>query len=73
MEHNKDASSVLGFYAADGTFTPVTKLTARTLEYANRSKSELEALLDENIDAERYEQCAVIRDELIRRSAIVRK
>lgn len=70
MEQNPNTS--LGFYSADGNFQPVSSLTTSNLEFVSRSLYELEVMLDENVRMERYEKCAQIRDEIIRR-ALLRK
>ncbi|MBS7564545.1 hypothetical protein KHS38_09020 [Mucilaginibacter sp. Bleaf8] len=70
MEHqaNNNVSS-LGFYSADGFFQSITSLTTHSLEFVSKSRLELEDMLQENISLERYEKCAIIRDELIKRSS----
>jgi len=70
MEQNPNRS--LGFYSADGNFQAVSSLTTSNLEFVSRSLYELEVMLDENVRMERYEKCAQIRDEIIRR-AVMRK
>ncbi|RFZ84751.1 hypothetical protein DYU05_03860 [Mucilaginibacter terrenus] len=57
-----------GFYAADGTIVPISALTASGLKYLEYSATQLKHLLEEKIREERYEQCANIRDELLRRA-----
>ncbi len=56
-----------GFISSDGYFQKITALTTASLEFAYKSSQELEMLLQENVVKERYETCAVIRDELIKR------
>ena len=59
-----------GFFSPDGLFLPVSGLNTDNLEYASTSNAQLEILLQEYIASERYEQCAVIRDELLRRQQL---
>jgi hypothetical protein len=66
MEHNTNASSALGFYSADGFFQNVQSLTTQSLEFVSKS-------LDENVHLERYEKCAQIRDEIIKRAVAKRR
>jgi hypothetical protein len=56
-----------GFYSTDGFFQPVSSLNSKHLEYVSKSSAELEVMLQEEILKERYEQCAIIRDELLKR------
>ena len=56
-----------GFFSKDGLFLPVSSLNSNNLEYASTSNEQLESLLISYIASERYEQCVVIRDELLRR------
>jgi hypothetical protein len=72
MEHNTNAASVLGFYSADGLFQNISSLNSTSLEFVSKSSYELELMLDENVILERYEKCAQIRDEIIKR-ALIRK
>ncbi|WP_295770324.1 hypothetical protein [uncultured Mucilaginibacter sp.] len=67
MEQNPNIAS-LGFYSADGFFQPLKGLNTSNLEFVSRSLYELEMMLDENVRSERYEKCAQIRDEIIRRA-----
>jgi hypothetical protein len=73
MEHNTNASSALGFYSADGFFQNVQSLTTQSLEFVSKSLYELELMLDENVHLERYEKCAQIRDEIIKRAVAKRR
>lgn len=66
MEQNNNAPA-LGFYSADGFFQQITSLSAHNLEFVSKSKLELENLLQQNLLLERYEKCALIRDELVKR------
>lgn len=69
MEHNaNNKAGGLGFFSADGFFQSITSVTTHSLEFVSKSRLELEDLLQENIALERYERCAVIRDELLKRS-----
>jgi hypothetical protein len=68
MDQNNNGLAKLGFYSADGFFQPLTSLTTNSLEFVSKSRLELEAMLQENIAFERYEKCAVIRDELLKRA-----
>ncbi|WP_158824857.1 hypothetical protein [Mucilaginibacter lacusdianchii] len=68
MEQNNSGLTNLGFYSADGYFQNITTLTTNTLEFVSKSRLELEAMLQENVELERYEKCAIIRDELIKRT-----
>jgi hypothetical protein len=57
-----------GFVSPDGNFQPITSLTTAGLEYVSKSLSELQALISKYIITEEYEKCAVIRDEISKRS-----
>jgi len=67
MEQNSTPTSPLGFYSADGHFQQITSLTSRSLEFVSKSRLELEDMLQHNVLLERYEKCALIRDELLKR------
>jgi protein-arginine kinase activator protein McsA len=67
MEHNPNTQSALGFYSADGSFHQLSTLTVDRLEFVSRSRLELETMLKQYILSERYEKCALIRDELLKR------
>lgn len=67
MKQSNKASS-LGFYSTDGFFQQLNSLTSHSLEFVSKSKLELEDLLKQNLLLERYEKCAMIRDELSKRS-----
>ena len=67
MEQNSNTTSPLGFYSADGHFQQITSLTSRNLEFVSKSRLELEDMLQQNVLLERYEKCALIRDELLKR------
>jgi len=69
MNQDINKPSSLGFYSADGHFQQITSLTSHSLEFVSKSRLELEDLLKQNILLERYEKCALIRDELLKRSA----
>lgn len=70
MNHEQQSSpSQWGFVSPDGKFLPVASLTSLNLEYASRSLAELNLLINDYSRAEAYEKCAVIRDEILRRSA----
>lgn len=56
-----------GFFSTDGFFQPLSSLTTRGLEFVSKSVPELEAGLEQNLQSERYETCALIRDELTKR------
>jgi hypothetical protein len=56
-----------GFTSPDGFYQPLHLLTTQSLEYAGRSLAELEELMRENIALEKYEVCALIRDEISKR------
>ena len=68
MDQNTNAIAGLGFYSADGFFQNVASLKVASLEFVSKSNYELELMLDENINLERFEKCALIRDEIIRRA-----
>lgn len=57
----------IGLFSTDGYFQGLENLTVASLEYVSRSKEELIQLLQEKIESEEYEDCALIRDELVRR------
>lgn len=67
MKQSNKASS-LGFYSTDGFFQQLNSLTSHNLEFVSKSRLELEDLLKQNELLERYEKCAIIRDELLKRS-----
>lgn len=56
-----------GFFSPEGFFQPLHTLTARELEFVSKSVPELEDELRLNVRRERYETCALIRDELAKR------
>ena len=68
MEQQNTNTGRYGFISADGYFQQISTLTSASLEYVSKSRNELEVLLQENVQKENYETCAVIRDELIRRA-----
>ncbi|QJD94694.1 hypothetical protein HH214_01805 [Mucilaginibacter robiniae] len=67
MKNNTNPTQSLGFFSADGFFQPISVLTANSLEFVSKSKLELEDLLQDHLLHERYEKCAIIRDELLKR------
>lgn len=67
-QQNTDNTSRFGFISADGYFQKIGTLTVASLEYVSKSRTELERLLQENIQVENYEVCAIIRDEIIKRT-----
>jgi hypothetical protein len=69
MKQTNKAPS-LGFYSTDGFFQQLTSLKPHNLEFVSKSRLELEDLLKQNVLLEHYEKCALIRDELLRRSAV---
>lgn len=73
MEHNTNGASVYGFYSTDGFFQTINSLNSASLDFVSKSSYELECMLDENIVLERYEKCAQIRDEIIKRALAKRK
>lgn len=70
MDPNTNKASSLGFYSTDGYFQQITTLTSHSLEFVSKSRLELEDLLQQNVLLERYEKCALIRDELLKRSIV---
>ncbi|WP_207423953.1 hypothetical protein [Desertivirga brevis] len=56
-----------GIFSPDGHFQAISDLTVARIEYASKSSMELKELLEEKVEMEHYEQCALIRDELARR------
>ncbi|WP_207426597.1 hypothetical protein [Pedobacter sp. SYSU D00535] len=60
--------SALGLISTDGHFQEISSLTVDSLFYVSKSKNELEQLLEEKVAVEEYEECAIIRDELIKRN-----
>lgn len=64
MEQNPNTA--LGYYGTNGRLQQLTS----NLEFISRSLYELEVMLDENVRMERYEKCAQIRDEIIRRALL---
>lgn len=56
-----------GFTSPDGFYQPIHLLTTQNLEYAGKSLTELEELMQQNIAQEKYEVCALIRDEINKR------
>ncbi|GAB2692208.1 hypothetical protein GCM10027037_14460 [Mucilaginibacter koreensis] len=68
MEQKDLNSSRFGFISADGYFQQISTLTTAGLEYVSKSRQELNLLLQENVEKENYEACAIIRDELIKRN-----
>ena len=68
MEPTNRPNTALGFYSPDGYFQPVTALSTASFEFVCKTLYELEQMLDENVELEKYEKCALIRDEIIRRA-----
>ncbi|UFH52784.1 hypothetical protein [Spirosoma sp. KNUC1025] len=66
QQHPTDPSQ-WGFISPDGFFQPISSLTTHNLELVSKSMNELQAMLQENIDLEKYEKCAFIRDEINKR------
>jgi len=66
--NKKRNKQTLGLISRDGFFQPVSTLNVAGLEYASKSKAELREILEEKVKNEQYEDCALIRDELIKRS-----
>ncbi|MBL4674620.1 MAG: hypothetical protein JKY70_00175 [Mucilaginibacter sp.] len=56
-----------GIYSADGAVLPLSELNANSLAYVGYGVAELEEILEVKINQEHYEECALIRDELLRR------
>ena len=56
-----------GIFSPDGHFQAISNLTVSKIEYASKSTQDLQELLQEKLELEHYEQCALIRDELARR------
>ena len=56
-----------GFISPEGFFQPIRSLSTRGLEFVSRSIDSLETELHENVQLERYERCALLRDELAKR------
>ena len=56
-----------GFFSPEGFFQPLHALTPRELEFVSKSVPELNDELKTNVQRERYETCALIRDELTKR------
>jgi hypothetical protein len=61
-------TTAIGLFSTDGFFQNLDHLTVASLEYVCRSKEELTVLLEEKIALEEYEECALIRDELVKRN-----
>jgi len=58
-----------GFFSPEGFFQPLSALTVRQLPFVCKSVSQLEEELRQHLERERYETCALIRDELAKRHA----
>jgi len=69
MKQSNKATS-LGFESTDGFFQQLTSLKTHNLEFVSKSRLELEDLLKHNILLERYEKCALIGDELLKRKIV---
>jgi hypothetical protein len=67
--HHRNAPQ-WGFVSPEGFFQPIRSLSARGLEFVSRSIDSLEAELHENVQLERYEICALLRDELAKRRCL---
>ena len=68
MENNNATDlSQWGFMSSDGFFQTISSLTTQSLEYVCKSINELEAMLEEYVELEKYEKCAIIRDEINKR------
>ena len=60
-------TTAIGLYSSSGFFTEIESLLDASGGYFSRSIEELELLLHEKMDLEDYEECALIRDELVKR------
>jgi hypothetical protein len=69
MPSNSSDAPGWGFFSPDGFFQPLASLTTRGLEFVSHSVAQLEEELLLNLQRERYETCALIRDELAKRHA----
>lgn len=56
-----------GFFSPEGFFQPLHSLTPRELPFVSKSVQELNDELHNNLRRERYETCALLRDELAKR------
>lgn len=61
-------TTAMGLFSSDGFFQSFENLSAASLDYLSRPVAELEDLLQKKLEAEEYEECARIRDELHRRN-----
>jgi hypothetical protein len=61
-------TTAIGLFSSDGFFQSLDNLTVASLEYVSKSREELELLLAEKLEAEEYEDCALIRDEIVKRN-----
>lgn len=58
----------IGFHGADGAVEPFVELNVDGLVYIGYGVAELQEILQVKISQELYEECALIRDELLRRA-----
>jgi protein-arginine kinase activator protein McsA len=67
MKNNDSGTPNFGFVSADGFFHKINSLNTSDLEYVSMSLNQLQEMLAENLQLERYEKCAEIRDYLEKR------
>ncbi|RFZ91036.1 hypothetical protein D0C36_19020 [Mucilaginibacter conchicola] len=58
----------LGIHGADGAIEPLAGLSIDGLVYIGYGVAELQEILQVKLSQELYEECALIRDELLRRA-----
>ncbi|TWR26191.1 oligoendopeptidase F family protein [Mucilaginibacter achroorhodeus] len=63
----------LGFHSADGAIVPLAELNVNSLPYIGLTSVQLYHLLEQKISREHYEECALIRDELSRRTVKIKQ
>jgi protein-arginine kinase activator protein McsA len=59
--------TTFGTFTPAGDFQAISNVQVTRIEYASKSTPELKELLQEKIEQEQYEQCALIRNEIARR------
>lgn len=67
--NKKNNTPKTGLVSTDGFFQLLSTLNSKNMQYAGNSVTELRTLLREKENLEQYEQCAIIRDEILKRLA----
>lgn len=68
MNPESPANALRSFTAAEGHFTSMPSLALAGFEYLSKTVAELQDLRKGYLIAEKYEKCALIRDEIAKRT-----